>query len=92
MRVGETTVAKRLQVGEGWGPTPTLKSGSLLADLLLYPGEPPIDGTSPVESVRIQYPPLEMRLLGFHIDWLVAFFVLSILSGFAFKGLLGVEI
>ena len=60
--------------------------------LLFHPGEPPIPADHAVEAVEVACPPLDLRLLGLQVDWLVAFLVLSMATGFACKGLLGVEI
>ena len=63
-----------------------------MVDTLLYPGEPPIAAGHSVEAVEITYPPLDLRLLGIGGDWLIAFLVLSMVFGFSFKGVLGVEV
>ena len=60
-------------------------------DVLLYPGEPPIRSQT-VESIEIRHEPLDVNLFGWSIHWLVVFFVLSVLSGFAFRRVLGVEL
>ena len=57
----------------------------------MYPGEPPISSGA-IESVVIGYPPLDLSLFGWSVNWLVLFFILSLVSGFAFRGVLGVEI
>ncbi|MFC2169791.1 hypothetical protein ACFLRM_04420 [Acidobacteriota bacterium] len=58
----------------------------------LYPAEPPINKDSSIESVEIGYPSKKMNLFGWHIHWLIAYFALSIIFGFALKGILRVEI
>jgi hypothetical protein len=59
---------------------------------VLYPGERPIPSGSLIESIEIAYPAMEIRFLGFHLDWLILFLVLSLVLGFAFKGIFGVQI
>lgn len=83
---------KELIVGSGWGSVSPIRFGRRFLDLLLYPKEPPIDPNSGIESVGVIYPELDIRFLGIGVDWLVAFFVLSIAFGFATKGLLGVQV
>jgi len=92
IEAGGNAVEKELRVGGTWGATSTLRTGSGLLDELLYPGETPIPQSSPIEVVRIQYPALSLRAFGWGVDWLLAFFVLSIVFGFAFRRALGVEI
>jgi uncharacterized membrane protein (DUF106 family) len=58
----------------------------------LYPNEPPLDGSLPVQEIEILYPDKKMDLFGWGIHWLIAYFALSIVFGFAFKGIFKVEI
>ena len=92
VRVGDETLQKRLAGGTRWGPVVQLRTGRGMVDTLLYPGEPPIAAGHGIEAVEIAYPPLELRLLGIEVDWLIAFLALSMVFGFAFKGVLGVEV
>lgn len=92
VRVGGESIETRLIAGTSWGAVPQLRTGRGAVDLLLYPGERPIDRGHVVEAVEIGYPSLDMRVFGWTIDWLVAFFVLSMAFGYAFKGVLGVEL
>jgi len=61
-------------------------------DALLHPGEKPLPGDSPLESIEVVYPPARLNVLGLRIPWLVAFFVLSVAFGFGLKGVFKVEI
>jgi len=61
-------------------------------DEVLYPAEAPFKKDSPIKSVEITYPTKSMNLFGWHIHWLIAYFALSIIFGFAFKGICKVEI
>ena len=92
VRVGDESIETRLIAGTSWGAVPPLRTGRGAVDLLLYPGEPPIDGGHVIEAVEVGYPGLDIRVLGLTIDWLVAFFILSMAFGYAFKGVLGVEL
>ena len=92
VRVGGRELEIGLIAADHWGAVPQRRTGRGMLDTLLYPGEPPIPSAHPVEAVEIIYPPLELGLFGWSLNWLVAFFVLSLAFGFAFKGVLGVEI
>ena len=92
VRVGDESIETRLIAGTSWGAVPPLRTGRGAVDLLLYPGEPPIAGDHVIEAVEIGYPGLDIRVLGLTVDWLVAFFILSMAFGYAFKGVLGVEL
>ncbi len=92
VKLGEETIEKDLVVGEGWASVSPLRSGHSIIDNLLYPGEAPLPASRMIESVSVNYPGLEIFVFGFVINWLVLFFVLSIVFGFAFKGVLGIEV
>lgn len=90
VRVAGEEVAKRLQVGGGWGATSSLRPGKSFWEVLLFPGEDPIRGA--VESIEVRYRSLPIELFGFGVDWLIFFLVVSLAAGFALKRPLGVEI
>ena len=92
VQVGDETVDKTLVGGAGWGAVPQRRTGWGALDALFHPGEPSIPFGHGIEAVEVAHPPLDLRLLGLEVDWLVGFLVLSMVSGFACKGLLGVEI
>ena len=91
VRTGKEVLEKQIVAGRGWGPVPYLRSGHAL-DTLLYPGEPPIAADHPVEAIEVAYPPQDLSLLGVGVNWLIGFLILSMAFGFAFKGVLGVEV
>ena len=92
IRVGGQELETRLIAGDQWGAVPQRRTGRGMWDTLLYPGEPPIPRNHPIEAIEIVYPALELGAFGWSINWLIAFLVLSIAFGFAFKGVLGVEV
>ncbi|MBN1223264.1 MAG: hypothetical protein JXB23_08430 [Candidatus Aminicenantes bacterium] len=59
---------------------------------LFYPVEKPIQSEIPVKSIEIAYPSKHLNLFGLNVHWLIAYFALSIVFGFAFKGVFKVEI
>lgn len=83
-------IEKGVVVGGEWGVVPTLRGASLF-DQFFFPGEPAIPGDSPFDAVRIDYPALAITFFGLPLNWIVAFFIFSLVSGFACKGMLGVE-
>lgn len=92
IKIGEETVEKDLIVGEGWGAMTILRPGKNALEVLLYPGENPLDASMNIQSVQVGYPTLDIGFLGWNVNWLIFFFFASIAFGFAFKGVLGVEI
>lgn len=71
--------------------SPKRVRGNLIAEVL-NPGEAPLPSDSPLEAIEISYSSQKMNLLGWHIHWVIVYFALSIIFGFAFKGFLRVEI
>ena len=92
VHVGSATVETHLVAGDGWAAVPSRRTGRGVFDTLLYPGEPPIAGDHAIEAVEIGYAALDLRALGWGVHWLAAFFVLSLVFGYALKGALGVEL
>ena len=91
IHVGDRIVEKRVAVGGPPRKVPVLRTKGL--EGLLYPGEPGLPGDSPVQSARLEYPARDLGWLpGGEMGVLATFFGLSILSGFALKGLFGVTL
>lgn len=92
IRIGNEEVRKRIQIGKGWTAVSALRTGGGLWEQLLWPGEDPLPAGNNFRAVEIAYPELNLSLFGFSINWLVLFFILSLVFGFAFKDVLGVKI
>lgn len=58
----------------------------------LSPGEKPFPSRFPVESIEIAYPARRMNFFGWRLHWIVVYFVLSVIFGFALKRPFKVEI
>lgn len=89
---GNDAVAKKMAVGGRPEGVCSLRTGAHWLTNLLYPGEAPIPGPSAIESIQILYPELDISLFDWSMNWLILFFVLSLVFGFALKGALGVHI
>jgi uncharacterized membrane protein (DUF106 family) len=93
LRVAGRTVEKSVAVGgRRLTKVSTLASRGSLWKRLLYPGEPPLPAGTPVRSVEVLYPVKSLTAFGLGVHWLVAYLILSIAFGFAFKGVFKVEI
>ena len=91
LRAGDEVQVKRLAVGGEARKVPVLRTKSW--ESLLYPGEEALPRSSAFESIRIDYPARELGLLpDGEAGILLGFLALSLLVGFAFKGVLGVTI
>jgi uncharacterized membrane protein (DUF106 family) len=61
-------------------------------EAFLFPSEPPIPRDSVIESIHVSYPHRQLKFLGITVNWLVAFFIISMAAGFALKGVFGIEV
>jgi uncharacterized membrane protein (DUF106 family) len=54
--------------------------------------EPALPENSPIESISINYPDRTIEIAGYGMNWIWLFFILSMVAGFIFKELLGIQI
>ncbi len=87
--VGASRESKLFTVPAGFRRVSPLRTSSVL-DLLLYPGEPSLP-VGPVKSIEIGYARRDVLLFGYGMHWLIPFFALSLVLGYALKGVMGVE-
>jgi len=89
---GNESVTKEMAVGGRQEGVSALRTGEHWLANLLYPAEAPIPKDSAIESIEILYPELDISIFGWGINWLILFFVLSMVFRFALKGTLNVHI
>jgi hypothetical protein len=93
LTVGGQKVTKRVIIGQK--PLIRISQAKVRRNFiaeLFNPGEAPLAANLPLKSVEVLYPNKNMNLFGWHIHWLIVYFALSIIFGFAFKGIFKVEI
>jgi len=93
LKIGGQSITKSVAVG--FGPLDRISPVKVkrgFFDEVLYPGEKPLPSSGPIKSVEISYPPKRMNLFGLRLHWLIAYFALSIIFGFALKKPFKVEI
>ena len=54
--------------------------------------EPPLPENTPLDSISINYPDRNIEIAGYGMNWIWLFFILSMVAGFIFKELLGIQI
>jgi hypothetical protein len=86
------TYIKRIVVGGGLPRLSSIRLRGNFWERMLYSGEPALPASSPVQSIEVQYPARDVSFAGIASNWIVAFFVLSLIAGFIFKSALGIEI
>ena len=60
--------------------------------MLLYPGQAPIPQQSSIEEINVKLPPQTVSMFGWDINWLVFFFIASLVAGYSLKGVFKVEV
>jgi uncharacterized membrane protein (DUF106 family) len=60
--------------------------------MLLYPGQAPIPKTSSIEEIDVKLPPQTVTVFGWNVNWLVFFFIASLVAGYSLKGVFKVEV
>lgn len=89
---GGQTVSKQVVVAPGLARISPLRLRGNFWDRMFTSGEPALADNSPVQSIAINYPP---RVIGFawmEWNWVVLFFVVSLIAGFIFKSVLGIQV
>jgi hypothetical protein len=54
--------------------------------------EPRLDAAAKIQSISLEHPERELRILGWNTHWLLFFFVVSVVPAYLVKGLFGVEV
>ncbi len=88
---GEEPVEKRVHVGGGVARRSPSRLEAGIGNQLLWPAEPPLPKASSIAAVYVDYEDAEVSFLGWKTHWMVVFFLLSIVLGFALKGVFKVD-
>lgn len=93
IRAGHHQIEKHLVVGENvFAKISSVRAGGSWLNRLANPGEPAIPEDTSIMAVSTEYPSRPMSVFGWHLHWLVVYFVLSVVFAFALKGIFKVEI
>lgn len=87
---GEQMADKELAVGDRLMRVSALRPTWNCGDALMHPAEAPFDRSSPIQSIAVDYPQRSSWTSGAD-TWVVYWFVVSMISGFAFRGALNVN-
>jgi hypothetical protein len=90
-RIGGQTVEKELSVGDGFMRVSTSRPEWNWWQAVLNPRERPFERDSAVKSIEIEYPTRSSWTSGTD-DWVIYWFVVSLLAGFCLRGALNVNL
>jgi uncharacterized membrane protein (DUF106 family) len=66
---------------------------ALSGSFLLFPTEPPLAAATGIRSIEIKdWPHRKLSVFGLGVHWLIVFFAVSLVAGYAVKGIFGVEV
>lgn len=89
-RVGDETVSKSVRVGGRVVRRSPVRVAPTILAQLRYPAEAPLDAPSAVTQIRVGYP--DNGMLWDVPTWIWQFLVISLIAGFALKGVFGVTL
>ena len=86
------TVSKQVVVSPGLARVSPVRLKDNFWERMFTSGEPALADNSPVQSIAINYPPREISFAWMEWNWIVLFFVVSLIAGFVFKSVLGIQV
>jgi hypothetical protein len=91
-RVDGQPIDKDLAIGDGLMRVSPERPGWSCWEALQYPREQPFRPESPVESIKIDYPPRSTWTLFGLAPWVYSWFAVSMIAAFCFRGWLNVAV
>ncbi len=92
VNAGGSSVDKQVCIGSGLPRISTIRFRGHFWDRLFSSAEPPLPENSVIDSIAINYPDRSIEMFGYGMNWIWLFFILSMIAGFIFKELLGIQI
>jgi uncharacterized membrane protein (DUF106 family) len=89
---GGQSAAKAVCVGSNLVRISTVRLRGQFWERMFLSAEPALADNSPINSIAINYPERSIDVAGYGMNWIWLFFILSMVAGFIFKELLGIQI
>jgi len=89
---GGDRVTKRVKVSSELSRLSPVRFRGRFWERMFRSSESAIPDNSPIESIAINYPERTIRLAGYELNWIWLFFIFSMIAGFIFKELLGIQV
>ncbi len=86
------TVTKTVCVGTDLPRISTVRLRGHFWQRMFSSAEPALPENSPIDSISINYPDRNIEIAGYGMNWIWLFFILSMIAGFVFKELLGIQV
>jgi hypothetical protein len=92
LSVAGHTVAKTLHISSDLVRVSPVRLRGQFWERLFSSTESALPDNSVIDSIAIDYPERNINLAGYEINWIWLFFILSMIAGFIFKELLGIQV
>ena len=89
VRVGQQSARKNVQAGTVWTAISSRRTAQL-SSWIWNSGESRLPSDSLLQSIELRYPRLKLRLAGWEVHWVLAYFSLSVAFAFLLKKPIGV--
>jgi hypothetical protein len=86
------TLSKQVVVSPGLARISPVRLKDNFWERMFTSGEPALAENSPVQSIAVSYPPRVISFAWMEWNWIVLFFVVSLIAGFVFKSVLGIQV
>lgn len=86
------TVSKQVVVSPKLARVSPVRLKDNFWERIFTSGEPALAEDSPVQSITINYSPRVISFAWMQWNWIVLFFVVSLIAGFVFKSVLGIQV
>jgi hypothetical protein len=86
------TASKQVVVSAGLARISSVRRRGNFWQRMLTSTEPALADNSPIQSIAIIYPPRLIHFAWLDWNWMVLFFVVSLIAGFFFKTVLGIQV
>jgi hypothetical protein len=90
--VAGQTVSKQVVVSPGLVRISPIRLRGSFWERMFTSAEPALAENSPIQSIAVIYPPRHVRFASLEWNWMVLFFVVSLIAGFIFKTVLGIQV
>jgi uncharacterized membrane protein (DUF106 family) len=89
---GSDSVEKAVCIGSDLPRISTIRLRGHFWERMFSSAEPALPENGPIESISINYADRDIDIAGYGMNWIWLFFILSMVAGFIFKELLGIQI
>jgi uncharacterized membrane protein (DUF106 family) len=89
---GGSTAEKDVCIGGGLPRISTVRLRDHFWERMFTSAESSLPDNSPIESISINYADRNIAIAGYGMNWIWLFFILSMVAGFIFKEVLGIQI